>query len=366
MPLLQPFCTAYGDTAVIESVFVSLACGGVEGWGEATPWASPVYSSEWAGGVFLVLRDWLAPRVLGQQLQTPEQLQEKLAGFRGNYFAKAALDLAWWDLHARVSATPLWKLLGGSCASTEVGADFGVMESLDALKTTVGAAITAGFKRIKLKFRPGWDLDMLRAVRASFPNTVFHIDCNGAYRLRNLAMFQALDELNMAMIEQPLAWDDLWEHARLQEKIKTPICLDESITSVERAAQAIEMGACRWINVKLGRVGGITPAREIIALAARAGIPCWIGGMLESAIGASHSLALATLPNICYPSDVFPSRRFYAKDLGQPEIELSAASTITALDQPGIGCTPDTCRLFALTIESCQLGGAHKSKEKDR
>ncbi|MGH3428078.1 MAG: enolase C-terminal domain-like protein, partial [Mycobacteriales bacterium] len=156
-------------------------------------------------------------------------------------------------------------------------------------------------------------------------------------------------------IEQPLAWDDLWEHARLQEKIKTPICLDESITSIERAAQAIEIGACRWINVKLGRVGGTTPAREIIAHAARVGIPCWIGGMLESAIGASHSLALATLPNICYPSDIFSSSRFYAEDLGQPEIELSTESTIAALDKPGIGCTPDARRLAARTIESCQL-----------
>jgi len=356
MPLVYPFRTAFGDTAVIESVLVKMRSGDEVGWGETAPWGSPTYSPEWAAGVYIVLRDWLAPQLCGQDIETGERLQARLAPFKGNPFAKAALDLAWWDLQAKLKGKPLWKLIGGISDIAEVGADFGAMETIEALLKTIEGAVESGFKRVKLKFRPGWDLDMVKAVRHAFPTAVFHVDCNSGYRLSDHRIFEALDAYHLAMIEQPLAHDDLLDHAKLQRKIKTPICLDESITSPEKARKAIEMGACRWINVKLGRTGGISPALEIVRLAEMAEIPCWVGGMLESAVGAAHCQALATLPNMKYPSDVFPSSRFYKKDLAEPELVLSGPSQIKAFPGPGIGCAPEPGRLTAQTIESCRMG----------
>ncbi len=355
MPLLCPFRTAYGDGHAIESVLVEMTSGDLAGWGEATPWESPLYSAEWAAGVYILVRDWLAPRIVGHEIKSSGELQQNLAAFKGNTFAKACLDQAWWDLQARLLKTPLWKLLGGASDTVAVGADFGVMENLEALLEAVGHAFKSGYKRVKLKIRPGWDLEIVRAVREAFPKGVFHVDCNSGYRLQNSGLFQALDEFALAMIEQPLAHDDLVDHAKLQRRIRTPICLDESITSLEKAAQAMAIGACRWINLKPGRVGGTTQAVRILRIAEEAGVPCWIGGMLESALGASHCLALATLPNVRYPSDVFPSRRFYEKDLGWPELELSGPSQMRAFQGDGIGCSPEPAQLRALALESCQL-----------
>lgn len=356
MPLLYPWRTAYGEDYVIESVLVRMTSGDFTGWGEASPLAAPTYSPEWAAGVYLLVRDCLAPRLLGQDIASGDQLQQRLSAFKGNNFAKASLDTAWWDLHAQGAGQPLWKLLGGSSPIVEVGADFGVMDTIDALLRAVEGAVTSGFKRVKLKFRPQWDLNVVRAVRTSFPRLVFHIDCNSGYCLDDYDLFQALEPFDLAMIEQPLAHDDLMDHAKLQRKLTIPICLDESLVSKEKALKAIELGAARYFNVKPGRVGGITPAVKIMDSAERAGIPCWIGGMLESAVGASHCLALATLPNIQYPSDIFPSRRYYAKDLARPELELSGPSQMTALPGAGIGCAPDEAALAAQTVESAQLG----------
>ncbi|MBM3803652.1 MAG: o-succinylbenzoate synthase [Acidimicrobiia bacterium] len=355
MPLVYPFRTAFDDAYAVESVLVKLTSNGVSGWGEAAPWESPFYCSEWAGGVFLLIKDWLGPRLLHREIDSSVQLQERLAPFKGNPFAKAGLDLAWWDLHTRIAGVPLWQALGGRGPEAEVGADFGVMESIDVLIETIARAFQEGFKRVKLKFRPGWGLEMVEAVRKAFPSGVFHVDCNSAYRLSDLDLFRQLDRFNLAMIEQPLAHDDLIDHAKLQQSIATPVCLDESITSVEKAEKAIAVGACRWINIKPGRVGGITTAVKILRKAESSGIPCWIGGMLESAIGASHCLALATLPNMLYPSDVFPSERFYAKDLGSPEIRLARPSVIRAFDGAGIACEPDPRELELRKVESCTL-----------
>ncbi|MHB9130958.1 MAG: o-succinylbenzoate synthase [Armatimonadota bacterium] len=351
MPLIYPFRTAFGNDDAIESVLVRLESDGVYGWGESAPWRLPAYSSEWAAGVFLLLRDVLAPAILGTDIDSGEALQLRFAGLKGNPFARAALDTAWWDLHARLLQQPLWQVIGGCRQQVEVGADFGIMESIDALLAEIDTAVRAGFKRIKLKYRPGWELEMVSAVRAAFPDTVFHVDCNSAYHLDALPMFKALDAYGLAMIEQPLAHDDLVDHARLQGEIATPICLDESINSPAAARKAIQLGACRWINIKPGRVGGITPALAIHDICREAGIPCWIGGMLESAVGASHCLALATLPNIQYPSDVFPSNRFYTEDLGVPAMALSGPSVMTASALPGIGAEPDPARLAKHTIE---------------
>ena len=330
LPLVYPFRTAFGDYGEIESVLVRLTSGGHSGWGETAPWQAPAYSPEWAAGVVLLLRDWLAPRLLGRDITSGQQLQAALSLIKGNPFAKAGLDLAWWDLHARQAGRPLWQVLGGQSDLVAVGADFGVMDSLDQLLEAIASAVQAGFQRVKLKVRPGWELDMLRA----------------------------LDDYDLAMIEQPLAHDDLHDHARLQRALRTPVCLDESITSPAKAAQAVELGACRWINIKPGRVGGLTPAVEIHNLCQAAGVPVWIGGMLESAVGAAHCTALATLPNVAYPSDIFPSSRFFETDLAAPEVTLAGPGQVRATALPGIGCEPRPELLAALQVETVTLNRA--------
>lgn len=322
MPLVQPWRTAYGEDAAVHSVLCRMSSGGASGWGESTPLAAPCYSPEWAGGVFAVVRDWLAPAVIGRDVQSGEQLQQQLAMFKGNPFAKAVLDTAWWSLHCHQSGIPLHTALGATRNEAPVGADFGIMDSLDELFESIDRAVTAGFARIKLKFRPGWDVDMVRQVRSRHPRHPIHIDCNSGYSLADLPMFQQLEELELTMIEQPLAHDDLVDHATLQAKIATPICLDESISSVRRAEQAIALRSCRYINVKPGRVGGLTNAVRIHDICSDAGIPCWVGGMLESATGAAHCTALAMLDNFSYPADIFPSKRFYREDLSDPPLEL--------------------------------------------
>ncbi len=355
LPLVTPFNTAYGDTHEIESVLVRLTSDGVDGWGEGTSWATPGYCPEFASATFDAIHRFISPCVLGQEIRTGEDLIDKLRHLKGNHFAKAAVDLAWWDLHAKQMGKPLWQALGGQRPTVDVGADFGVMPSIDDLLAQISKAVEAGFKRVKLKFRPGWDVPMVAAVRSAFPDLVCHIDCNSAYTLADSAMFEALDAYNLAMIEQPLAHDDLIDHAALQKRIRTPICLDESITSPDKARKAIAIGAARWINVKPGRVGGLTQARGILQLCEQANIPCWIGGMLESNIGAAHCLALATLPNVAYPSDIFPTDRFYKHDLADPPTQLSGPSQVTALPGPGIGVTVNHDRLAHATIQHATL-----------
>jgi len=218
--------------------------------------------------------------------------------------------MTWWNLASRVREVPLHRLLGATRDRVPVGADFGVMDRLDDLLSAVGKAVEQRFPRVKLKFRPGWDLDMLRAVRKQHPRETFHIDCNSGYRLADLALFRQIDEFRLAMIEQPLAHDDLVDHARLQSEIRTPVCLDESIAHPRHAAQALALKSCLYVNVKPGRVGGLTNAKIIHDLCQQAGIPCWVGGMLESATGAAACVALAMLDNFTYPADIFPSARF--------------------------------------------------------
>lgn len=359
MPLVYPWRTAYGEDAAAESVLVQMHSQGCSAWGESAPLAAPCYSPEWAGGVFALLRDWLAPALVGEDVVSGKDLQARLAHFKGNPFAKAALDTAWWVLAATLAGQPLHVMLGAARSAADVGADFGVMDTIDELLPCVDQAVDAGFRRIKLKFRPGWDLPMLQAVRARHPQAVIHIDLNSGYRLEDLELFRRLDDFNLAMLEQPLGHDDLVDHARLQAQIRTPICLDESITSVQRAKTAIELASCRYVNVKPGRVGGLTPALEIHDLCQQAGIPCWVGGMLESAVGARICAALAMLDNFTYPSDIFPSRRFYAQDLAEPELELEVSAEgspqVRCLDLPGIGTAPHPRRLQQLTVAHATL-----------
>jgi o-succinylbenzoate synthase len=338
MPLIYPWKTAYGEDAAIHSVLCRMSSGSVHGWGESAPFAAPCYSPEWAGGIFAVNREWLAPAIVGKDVGSGDELQRHLAIYKGNPFAKAVLDTAWWSLYSRIAGAPLHELLAreatrtlpasGSLPSVKgrdeipVGADFGVMDSLDDLLEAVGRAVNDGFPRIKLKFRPGWDVPMLEAVRKQHPDFTFHIDCNSGYRISDLPLFHEIDRFHLAMIEQPLQHDDLLDHAALQREIATPVCLDESITTPRQAGQAVELGSCRYVNVKPGRVGGLTNAVAIHRACETASVPCWVGGMLESAVGAGLCVALGMLPNFTYPGDIFPSSRFYHEDLADPPLEL--------------------------------------------
>jgi O-succinylbenzoate synthase len=355
MPLVSPFRTAFGDDATIESVLVRLCAGDVCGWGESASWRCPAYCPECATTQFLLSKQFLAPLLLRQRIDSGQQLQQHLTSIKGNQFAKAAFDLAWWDMYANSLSQPQWKVLGGTRPVIDVGADFGVMETIDHLLVAIDLANQQGYKRIKLKYRPGWDLSMIDTVCKSFPDTTFHVDCNSAYTLDDVAMFRKLDAYQLAMIEQPLAYDDLIDHARLQTQLETPICLDESITSPAKARKAIEMKACGWINIKPGRVGGLTNAIAIHDLCQRANVPCWIGGMLESALGAAHCLTLASLPNIRYPSDIFPSRRFYHEDLSRPAMEHSNPGQFDMRMTPGVGAAPDPVALQRMTLERAVL-----------
>ena len=356
MPLIFPWRTAYGEDAAIHSVLCRMTSGSVDGWGESAPFAAPCYSPEWAAGVFAVTRDWLGPAILKQNIETAEQLQERLAMFKGNPFAKAVLDTAWWSLYSRRTGIPLHVALGATRDEVPVGADFGVMDSLDDLLEAVGKAVEDRFPRIKLKFRPGWDLPMLEAVRAQHPQHPIHIDCNSGYRLADRPLFQQVDAFGLEMIEQPLQHDDLIDHAELQQQIATPVCLDESITQPHHTRQAVSLGSCRYVNVKPGRVGGLTNAVAIHNICAAASIPCWVGGMLESATGAAFCVALAMLENFSYPADIFPATRFYREDLSDPPIEIApSAEGIPSVRAFEVLPSPHPERLAQRTVQSVVL-----------
>ena len=355
MPMKARWQAAFGLIDRIDSVMVRMVADGVEGWGESAPYAAPNYCEEFTGGAFLVIRDWLGPALIGQRIESGAALQARLQPFKGNRFAKAALDLAWWDAAAKAAGTPLWRMIGGTFAEVAVGEDLPVYPTIEEQIEAVRRAHAAGFPRVKLKVRPGWMAEMLEPLRAALPGPVIHVDCNSSLTPADTAAILALDRFDLAMIEQPLMNDDLIDHAALARRLKTPLCLDESITSPERARKAAEIGACGYVNLKTGRLGGLTNAIAVHDVCASAGIPCWVGSMLESAVGQGPSIALATLANIGYPGDLFPSARFYETDLAAPEIELSAPGTIAAPERPGHGFAPRPDRLAACTLQQVRL-----------
>lgn len=356
MPLIYPWKTAYGEDAAIHSVLCRMTSGSVDAWGESAPFAAPCYSPEWAGGIFAINREWLGPAVVGQEIDSGEQLQQKLNLFKGNPFAKAVLDTAWWALQSKLTGQPLHRLLGANRDIAPVGADFGVMDSTDDLVTSIGQAVDDRFPRTKLKFRPGWDNDMLAIVRREFPDHTIHIDCNSGYRLADVDLFRKADEFNLAMIEQPLQHDDLVDHAELARTIQTPVCLDESLTTPRRARQAAELKSCRYFNIKPGRVGGLTNAKQIHDIGRDAGIPCWVGGMLESSCGAGFCAALAMLDNNSYPADIFPSSKFYVEDLSDPPCELTRdESGVPSVRAPDPLPEPVESRLEKRLVEQARI-----------
>jgi len=350
MPLIQPFRTALGEMNDIHSVLVKIVSGNKYGWGETTPFKQPFYSPEWAGGTFLLMKEFLAPQIVGQNIEDADQLLQLLDRFKGNPFAKAGLETVWWILKAKIEGVPLHRLLGGKSHPIAVGADLGVQDNIEMLLKKFEHAIDEGYPRVKLKFHPGLDISMLKAVRDAFPDYTFHIDCNASFTLKHMDLFKKIDRLELAMIEQPLHHTDLIDHAELQGHIETPICLDESVNSIKAAEDAIQLKSCRYMNIKLGRVGGIWNAARIHNICEKAGIPCWVGGMFESAVGSGISAELATLTNFKYPADIFPSKAFYIEDLANPEITLCAPGKIEVSKVPGIPYEPKEEMLKLYTV----------------
>ena len=335
LPLIYPWRTAYGADAAIDSVLLHVYSDSHDAWAETTPLRTPTYSPEFTLGVYSLLSEIAAPLLIGQEFDTPGALLDKLSPFKGNPFAKAGLEIAWWALQAEIESRPLHELLGGQPRDVKAGADFGIQDSVDMLLSKIQAAIDRGYKRIKLKYGPGWELEMLKAVRSTFPRHTFHIDCNSGYTLDHLPMFKEIDQLGLAMIEQPFYHTDLLDHAELQKHLETPICLDESIKSVRDFERALKLKACRVLNIKPGRVGGLSVAVRLHDMARDAGIPCWVGSMLESGIGAGVLIELATLSNFVYPGDLFPSDYFYTQDLTDPPTVLNEDCTFTPSNVPG-------------------------------
>ncbi|MGA2064736.1 MAG: enolase C-terminal domain-like protein [Thermoguttaceae bacterium] len=361
LPLKQPAQIAFRRQEVLQTVVVRMAGGGAVGWGEAGPGNAPLASGEWAGGVLAVLRDWLAPAVAGATIDSPEDLQQRLAQFRGNLCAKAALDTAWWDLQARLEGRPLHDLLDGHRAAVEVGPTFDRMPSGDEFLAGIGHALQAGFARVKLIFRPGWDVEMLRAVRREFPAQTFHIDCQAALGLEHMEMLCRLDDFCLAMIEQPLPADDLVGHAMVQETVRTPIGLDEGVTTPAQAEMALDLKSGQWVSLTPGKVGGLTPARAIHDACQAGGVSCWVGAMPQSAVGARFELALAAKANCRYPADFFPSDEVLARDLAEPlrpaRDPADGVLRVPLWTTPGIGVEPDPACLEQSTLQQASLRG---------
>lgn len=354
-PLIEPWTTAYGSDPSVHSVLVRMRSGDHVGWAESSPLREPSYSPECAAGVFLIAREFFAPALVGREIGSARELLDRLAVYKGNPFAKAAMEMAWWMLRCDVEGTSLHRLLGGQAGEVRVGADFGINPDMEDLMRRIQGAIDAGHERVKLKVKPGRDVEVVRQVRKHFPKLTFHVDCNSGYTLDHLSTFRQMDECGLAMIEQPLRNDDLVDHARLQKELRTPICLDESCTSPAAARTAVEIGACRMMNIKPGRVGGLQNSIEIHNLCRDAGIPCWVGGMLESSVGAGICLELATLSNFTYPADIFPSSRFFTEEISPRVLALSSPGRMRVDDWSVYPFTPDEERLRRRTRATARI-----------
>lgn len=356
LPLVTPFETSLGRTSEREIILVRVEDrDGAEGWGECVAEERPLYSEEWTHSAWPVLEHILGPMIVAADLDGPESVRTLFSPVRGNRMAKAAVESAVWDLEARRRAIPLWQLLGGTHREIPSGVSIGLKDSVGELLQTIEREITAGYQRFKIKIKPGHDVALVAAVRDRYPNLPLMADANSAYRLDDLAILQELDDYDLIMIEQPLAHDDVAEHARLQKQIATPICLDESIRSAADARHAIELGACRIINVKMGRVGGHAEAQAIERVARIHDVPVWCGGMLEAGIGRAHNIALSTLPGFTLPGDVSASARYWEEDIIDPPVSVTPRGTIVPPTAPGIGFEVRRDRIASRRVRSASL-----------
>ncbi len=337
MPLVHFFETSFGRTYDREIIIVEVSSDGLSGWGEVTCGEKPFYNEEWTESAWRIVRDYAAPRILGHDLASAADVAARTAHIRGHLMARGGLEAAIWDLQARRNGRPLYQEIGaGARKEIPCGVSIGIQDSVEQLIEKIETELAAGYQRIKMKIKPGWDIDVLSKVRGRFPGAKLMGDANSAYTLADAGRLKHLDEFYLMMLEQPLAHDEIIDHAQLQRQLDTPICLDECIRSAHHAQQAIRMGAARIINIKLGRVGGFTEAIKVHNVAQAAGIPVWCGGMLEAGIGRAHNIALATLPNFVLPGDVSASKRYWKRDIVTP-IETTPQGTIPVSEAPGFG-----------------------------
>jgi o-succinylbenzoate synthase len=349
LQLISPFVTSFGKSDLRRILLVEADIDGVIGWGESTAGENPFYSYETVETAWLILRDYLWPMLKGRELAAASEVWDLLAHVRGHNMAKAAIETAVWDAEAKRKGRALAEILGGTRVEIPCGVSIGIQPTISELVSRVGKELAAGYQRIKIKIRPGRDIEPVRALRETYPRVRLMVDANSAYQLEDAPLLKQLDQFFLMMIEQPLGSDDIYSHAKLQRQLDTPICLDECIHDVEHARAAIETGACRIINIKLGRVGGHTPARQIHDLCQERSVPVWCGGMLESGIGRAHNIAMSSLPNFSLPGDVSASRRYWEEDIIEPEVEVSREGTIRVPPTPGIGYTPSLDRIESLT-----------------
>jgi O-succinylbenzoate synthase len=359
LPLVRFFETSFGRIYERPFVLVTVEDNGAIGLGECVADANPFYSAETTGTAWHIIEEFIAPMVLGREFAHPREVFDALRGIRGHNMAKAAVEMAAWDLYARQQGQPLSTVLGGSPSLIESGiasgVSIGIQDSLGQLEERVGVELEAGYRRVKIKIKPGWDIAAVETVRNRFGAIPLMVDANAAYHLSDATHLADLDRFDLMMIEQPLDYDDVRDHARLQQQLRTPICLDESLHTVNIAREAIDLAACRIINIKPGRVGGLGESIRLHDLAAANGIPVWHGGMLESGIGRAHNIHLSTLPNFTLPGDVAASRRYFSPDLIDPEIVVRPDGTIEVPKGPGIGVTVVPDRVRAATEEHLEL-----------
>ncbi len=350
IPLVRPFQTSVARYVDREMLIVRVDSGGLSGWGEVPAPAAPLYSPETSQTAWHIIRDFLAPRLKDKEIAGPGPISELFSFVRGHNMAKAGIEMAILDLFARAQKRPVWQVLGGERKEIETGVSLGIEATVPELLARVEEAVSKGYRRIKLKIKPRWDVDVIAEVRKHFPTVPLMADANSAYALSDIDHLRRLDEFNLMMIEQPLAYDDYVDHAKLQAVLKTPVCLDESIRSYDDARRAFELGSCRIINIKQARVGGPYAAKMIHNLAKARHAPVWCGGLLETGIGRAHNIALATLPGFTLPGDISASERYYAEDIVDPPVTVTPQGTIGVPTGPGIGYTVVERRLSLYSV----------------
>jgi O-succinylbenzoate synthase len=355
MPLVHFFETSFGRLYSRRIILITVQTDGVTGWGECVAGEDPFYSSEWIDSVWPTITHYLAPAILGKTVATGREVPQLFARVRAHRMAKASIENAVWDAEARQKQQPLWKLLGGTRREIPCGVSIGIQDSVDQLLGEIETELAAGYRRIKVKVKPGWDVNVLEKIRSRWADITLSCDANSAYTLDQVEHLRSFDQFNLLMIEQPLWDDEIYYHARLQKQLRTAICLDEAIVGARSAAFALDIGACKIINIKVGRVGGFTEALAIHDICHTQKIPVWCGGMLESGIGRSHNIALSTLPNFTLPGDVSASKRYWKEDIVDPEVEVSSQGMIAIKDEPGIGCKIREDLIEKLTVRKQTL-----------
>jgi o-succinylbenzoate synthase len=350
MRLKSPFETSFGTVQDRRIVLVEVVVEGTSGWGEVTAGETPAYNAETTDTAWHVLSDFIVPNLIGKSIFTASDVPALLSQIRGHEMAKSGVENALWDAEAQLRGLPLYKHLGGTTDEIASGVSLGIRENPEALVKRVEEELRSGYQRIKLKIKPGKDYEFVAAVRKEFPKIQLSVDANSVYTLDDATHLKSLDEFDLLMMEQPLSWDDIHAHSKLQAQIKTAICLDECIYNTRHALTAIELKSCRIINVKLGRVSGHTEARLMQNACREHGVPVWCGGMLESGVGRAHNIAMSTLPGFSLPGDVSASQRYWSEDIIEPAVEVTPKGTIRVPKTPGLGYTVKRELVERLTV----------------